>query len=466
MVPFRNGYATCQLFSKLSGETSSRKRGDLVETGRNVESPYADEEPPEMTATSVITQEQRSVPVPTVRPKVLEVLEATALGTGRYISDLLLNLDTAALDLSLAYSPFRFRSDEPFLRDVQRMMARGVHVYEIPMQRKISPIEDARALSNLYRLIKTQHFDIVHGHSSKAGFLARLAAKLADPRIVTIYSPHAISIPLSPKYWYVERFAGMLTSIMLGVSRSERDQLEGYRLVPLSKLRYVTIGINTAAYRGSFGGAELRKRIGIPQETILIGSAGRLTAQKDPATFLKAAAVLLQRGVNAHFAWAGYGELESASQELARRLGIEQQVTFLGYCPDIRPFLDAVDIFALASRFESFGYVTCEAMAMGKPVVATNVAGSNELVLPGVTGYLVDVSDAPGFAVALHELADDLKLRHRMGEAGRARAREHYDLQRMTRAIEHLYKDALHGRLQMPSRNGSATIAAIEANRS
>ena len=423
-------------------------------------------ESPQMISTNVVADVQSVASVPTVRPKVLEVLEATALGTGRYISDLLLNLDTTALDLSLAYSPFRFRSDEPFLRDVQRMKARGVHIYEIPMQRNISPIEDARALSKLYRLIKTEHFDIVHGHSSKAGFLARLAARLADPRIVTIYSPHAISIPLNPKYWYVERFAGLLTSIMLGVSRSERNQLEGYRLVPLSKLRYVTIGINTAAYLGSFGGAEFRRRFGIPQETILVGSAGRLTAQKDPATFLKAASALLQRGVSAHFAWAGYGELESASQELARKLGIEEHVTFLGYCPDLRPFLDAVDIFGLTSRFESFGYVTCEAMAMGKPVVATNVAGSNELVLPGVTGYLVDASDVQGFAVALHELAADWELRHRMGEAGRARAREYYDLQRMVRAIEQLYRDALRGKLQMPSWHRPAVAAAIEVNRS
>jgi len=120
-------------------------------------------------------------------------------------------------------------------------------------------------------------------------------------------------------------------------------------------------------------------------------------------------------------------------------------VTFLGYCPDLRPFLDALDIFVLTSRYESFGYVTCEAMAMGKPVVATNVSGSNELVVHGVTGYLVDVADAQGLAGAFDNLAADWKLRRRMGEAGRARARKHYDLRRMIQDVEQIYRELFLG---------------------
>jgi len=391
----------------------------------------------------VIAQVNSVASVPSLRPKVLQVLEATAAGTASYVSDLLLNIDTAAFDVSFAYSPIR--SDERFLKDLQLISMRGVSLYEIPMQRNIRPVEDARALWDLYRLIRAQEFDIVHGHSSKAGFLSRLAAKLADPGIVTVYSPHAIAISINPKYWYLERFAGLLTNVILGVSRSERDELETYQFVASSKLRYATAGIDVRAYAGPFGGGDLRHRIGVPNGTILIGSAGRITAQKDPATFLNAAAELLERGVGAHFVWAGDGDLKSASQCLAANLGIEQHVTFLGYCPDLRPFLDALDIFVLTSRYESFGYVTCEAMAMGKPVVATNVSGSNELVVHGVTGYLVDVADAQGLAGAFDNLAADWKLRRRMGEAGRARARKHYDLRRMIQDVEQIYRELFLG---------------------
>ncbi|MGD0964559.1 MAG: glycosyltransferase family 4 protein [Candidatus Acidiferrales bacterium] len=413
---------------------------------------------------SLAAHVQPAPSVPTVRPKVLEVMEATAGGTGCYIADLLLHIDTVAFDVSFAYSTLR--SDARFLKDLERIKRRGIRVYEVPMLHPIRPAEDIRALWGLYRLIKTQKFDIVHGHSSKAGFLARLAAKLADPRIVTVYSPHAISISANPKYRYLERFAGLLTNVLLGVSRSERDELEAYQLVPRSKLRYATTGINMAAYVGSFGGSDLRRRIGVPNGTILIGSAGRILAQKDPATFLKAAAAALERGVSAHFAWAGDGELRSASQKLARDLGIERQVTFLGYCPDLRPFLDALDIFALTSRYESFGYVTCEAMALGKPVVATNVSGSNELVQHGTTGYLVDVADAQGLAVAFRELASDWELRRRMGEAGRARARKYYDLRIMIRDVEQVYRESFRGEHEARDDRRTAGIPTLEVNRS
>lgn len=411
---------------------------------------------------AVSAKVQPAASPPAVRPKVLQVLEATGAGTACYVSDLLLNIDGAAFDLSFAYSPLR--SDERFLKDLQQIASRGVRIYEIPMQRDICPLEDARALWDLYRLIKAQKFDIVHGHSSKAGFLARLAAKLADPGIVTVYSPHAISISAHPKYWYLERFAGMLTTAVLGVSRSERDQLETYQLVSRTKLRYATAGIDVAAYAGSFGGSDLRRQMGVPDGTILIGSAGRVTAQKDPATFLNAAAKSLERGLRAHFAWAGGGDLLSASRKLVRDLGIEQHVTFLGYRPDLRPFLDALDIFALTSRYESFGYVTCEAMAMGKPVVATNVSGSNELVLPGVTGYLVDVADAQDLAAAFEDLAADGQLRRSLGEAGRARAWKYYDLRRMIRDVEEFYREVLSASQDVSRDRSTPGIAALEVD--
>lgn len=400
-------------------------------------------------------------PVSFERPRVLEVLEATGAGTASYICDLLLNIDTARFDVSFAYSSLR--SDERFQRTLQHIGRRGIPIYEIPMRRNICPLEDARSLWKLYRLIRSQQFDIVHGHSSKAGFLARLAAKLADNRILTVYSPHAISVLLSPSYLYLERFAGFFTDMVLGVSRSEVQELERYHLVPREKLHYATAGINLLAYAGSFAGSQFRRQIGISEGSILIGSAGRITAQKDPATFLQAAAAVLARGVRAHFAWAGDGDLRPASEELARTLGIDQHVTFLGNCLDLREFLDAVDIFALTSRYESFGYVTCEAMAMRKPVVATNVAGNNELVVDGVTGLLVPVAEPESVADAMQRLAGDHELRRRMGAAGQARAGELYDLRRMIRDIEQSYSDLFFG-LAVRQDSATGALTALRAN--
>jgi glycosyltransferase involved in cell wall biosynthesis len=411
---------------------------------------------------SLLEHVAAKTPVSLGRPRVLEVLEATGAGTASHVCDLLLNIDTARFDVSFAYSPLR--SDERFSRTLQHISRRGIPIYEIPMQRNICLLEDARSLWKLYRLIRSQQFDIVHGHSSKAGFLARLAAKLADNRIFTVYSPHAISILVNPRYWYLERFAGFFTDMVLGVSRSEVHELARYRFVPRAKLHYATAGINLSAYTGPFGGAQLRRRIGVNDGTLLIGTAGRITAQKDPATFLEMAAALLARGIRVHFAWAGDGDLRSTSEKLALRLGIDRCVTFLGNCLDLRSFLDAVDIFALTSRYESFGYVTCEAMAMRKPVVATNVSGSNELVVNGMTGLLVDVADPEAFAAAIQRLAADHELRRSMGTAGQVRARKLYDLKRMVRDIEQVYRDLFFGLAVRP--DNTAVLTALEPTRS
>jgi glycosyltransferase involved in cell wall biosynthesis len=399
-----------------------------------------------------------------LRPKLLHVLEATYGGTASYISDLLLNIDTKAFDVSFAYSPIRCR--ERLKNAVGPMAARGVRIYEIPMQRNISPVEDWRALRELCSLIKRQKFDIVHGHSSKAGFLARVAAKLASPRTVTIYSPHAICLSGNTRYWYLERFASFFTNMVLGVSRTEIDELKTYRFISDAKLRYVTAGIDSAVFVGSFGGTDFRKQLGVADDVALIGSAGRITAQKDPLTFVKSAAELIRRGTKAHFAWAGDGELKSASEKLAKDLGIDRHVTFLGYCPDIKPFLDALDIFALTSRYESFGYVTCEAMAMGKPIVATNVSGSKELVVHSVTGYVAEVADISGLATALQELARDKELRRSMGAAGKARVTELYDLRRMIRDVEQIYRELLSAANQVHRERPVPAVASLEVKRS
>jgi glycosyltransferase involved in cell wall biosynthesis len=384
------------------------------------------------------------------RPKILHLLEATSAGAARYTSDVLLRIDTGAFDVGFAYSPRR--ADERFWRDLSAIQARGIRTFEIPMSRSIRPLDDAKALWRIYRLVKEHRFDVVHGHSSKAGFLGRLAAKLADSRVLTIYSPHAISISANPAYGPLERMAGYFTDAMLGVSRSERDELEGYKLIPASKLHHVTAGIDIPGFAAYRDDGEFRRRWRIPEDAVLIGTAGRLAPQKDPLTFVRAAAQLRRDGVPAYFAWAGDGDMRRQAESLAESLGVGSQIRFTGYYPDLRPFLAALDVFALTSRYESFGYVTCEAMAMGKPVVATDVAGSNELVRDGETGFLVPSGGVAECAAALGKLAGDAFLRRAMGQAAQQRAREHYDVRRMVRQVEDVYRKLLEKTWQQQHR--------------
>jgi glycosyltransferase involved in cell wall biosynthesis len=375
------------------------------------------------------------------RDRILHVLEATSAGAARYVADVLLRIDLASFEVAFAYSPRR--ADHRFRADLRAIQERGIATFEIPMARGIRPIDDGKALWRIYRLIKEHGYHAVHGHSSKAGFLARLAAKLAGAHIVTIYSPHAIAISANPAYGPLERFAGRFTDAMLGVSRSEREELATYHLLPPSKLHHVTAGIDIPTFTAYRDGGEFRREMRIPPDAVLIGSAGRLAPQKDPLTFVRAAAEVHRSRFDVYFAWAGEGELRDQAQALARSLGVDSRMRFAGYRPDLRPFLASLDVFALTSRYESFGYVTCEAMALGKPVVATHVAGSRELVEDGSSGLLVPAGDAESCAAALRKLATDTSLRRVMGIAGLRRAREHFDVGRMVRQLEDLYRKLL-----------------------
>jgi glycosyltransferase involved in cell wall biosynthesis len=379
------------------------------------------------------------------RPSVLHVLEATSAGAARYVADVLLNIDTEAFEVCFAYSSIR--SDERFRDDLNKVRSRGIKTYEIPMTREINAVADGQAFLRLRRLMRRGQFDLVHAHSSKAGFLARLAARSVSRRMLTIYSPHAICISIKPQYRHLERFAALFTDAMLGVSQTERDELEQWKLVPREKLRFVTAAVDLSAYQEG-PDSSLRELFGLPPDAVLVGTAGRLSQQKDPFTFLDVANIVLATEPNAYFVWIGDGELREQTTERARIMGIRDRLILPGYSANIKPWLASLDIFLLTSLYESFGYVTCEAMALGKPVVATRVAGSAELVSSGQTGFLGSPSSAESLAAYVTLLIRDEELRLKMGRAGRRKAEAMYSLDRMIADLESLYWDLLEARAQ------------------
>ncbi len=393
------------------------------------------------------------------RIKVLHVVEATAAGVGRHVSDLASTTNLDLFDLSIAWSPIR--SDERFRQTIEQLQVRGIQTYAIPMSRGIEPLVDFVALAKLVRLIAREQFDVVHTHSSKAGFLGRLAARMAKPSAITVYSPNAISISLNRAYWYPEKAAAWLTDALIAVSDSERKELSGYKLVPTKKLVRITAGIplteEVQPLTSSF-----RDNLRIPTDAVVIGTVGRVSYQKDPDTFLAAAERILRANPEVYFVWIGPGEdLEKMREETIKR-GLADRVMFTGYRKDAQHLLQAADIFVLASRYESFGYVTCEAMALSKPVVASRVAGSSELVDDGVTGFLVPPGDALAFADALQQLLHNKAMRNRFGAAGRKRVEQHFSLKRMVEETQQLYLDLLSAK-QSGARQEHSFSHSVEA---
>jgi glycosyltransferase involved in cell wall biosynthesis len=317
----------------------------------------------------------------------------------------------------------------------------------------VSPFDDARALVETRRLVGRLSSDIVHCHSSKAGFLGRLACRSLGMRR-TIYTPHCLAFtgePASPKgrfYKSIERIAGPWTGRWIAVSTAEARQIVDNRLGPESRVRRVLNGIGAFARRDAASAATRRGAFGLGADGggCVFMTVGRADRQKAFDVFVQAAILAADRAPDARFVLVG-GDYTSdgALDRLSRQVedaGAGGAVFFAGEVDDVAGFLSAADVLVLPSRWESMPYVLLEAGAMGLPVVATPVGGVPELVEEGVTGALVPVDNAVALADAMVRLAADPSGRRAMGEAMADRVRP-LTVDAMAEGIVEIYGELL-----------------------
>ncbi len=376
--------------------------------------------------------------------KILHVIESAAAGSARYVADVLLRLDLNNWNVTLAYSPVRL--DASFEDAITTMRQKGIRIEQIPMQREIALGPDVRCLHSLYQLVRKESYDLIHGHSSKAGFLGRIAGKTARRKTITVYSPHAIAISIHRKYWYLEKAAAVFTDAMVTVSEAERQELINYNLLSPNRIFTVRAGIDIYAVdkrRAQTERSSTRAQLGIPENAIVIAGVGRLSPQKDPLLFVRVAADVCTTHPNVHFLWAGEGELRRDVEHEAVKRPLQGRFHLLGFRTDIDALLACADVFLLTSRYESFGYVTAEAMAGKLPVVAAAAGATSEMVVDGQTGFLVSVGDQAAMADRIRHLIASPELRTRLGTAGRNRIEMHFDARNVARDMERVYNTLL-----------------------
>jgi glycosyltransferase involved in cell wall biosynthesis len=350
--------------------------------------------------------------------RVLMVVESSAGGTGRHVLDLSQGLLARGCEVHLAYSTGR--ADRAFLDRLAGLP--HLRRAAVPMRTNVHP-RDAGAVRAVRRYLRRfGPFDAVHGHSSKGGAIARLAALGTGAR--AFYTLHGL-IMMDPGlarwkrllYLTIELGLSLRTAAIIAVSPEEARA--AVRL-GLGRSRVVVIpnGVRPADLVPR---DEARRALGVPDDAPVVGFVGRLVSQKAPDVLLRAFARAARDVPRARLAVVGSGPLDKDLRGLADRLGIADRVLWLGE-RDARGVLAAFDVFALASRKEGLPYVVLEAMAAGLPVVATESAGVEILVEPGHNGAVVPRDDVAAFAASLAQLAGDLARRARMGEASRARA--------------------------------------------
>ncbi len=209
----------------------------------------------------------------------------------------------------------------------------------------------------------------------------------------------------------------------------------------VSRDRAVVIpnGIDISRWNDLPDSAEARSELDLRQEDFVVGTLGRLHEQKGHVHLLDAAAEVLKERPRTVFLIAGYGPLRRLLEDKARELGVADRVRFLGYRRDVGRILAALDVFVLPSLWEGMSNAVLEAMAAGKPVVATAVDGNVDQVVHGRTGLLVPPADSAALAAAILEIARDPQAARDMGRLGRERVTAEFTLDRMTGAYLDLY---------------------------
>jgi lipopolysaccharide/colanic/teichoic acid biosynthesis glycosyltransferase/glycosyltransferase involved in cell wall biosynthesis len=380
------------------------------------------------------------------RIAVAEILEATAGGTLTHLDLLLNRIDGGKIDVRLICSTTR--GDEIHGK-LEAYRQRGIGVHIVDMVRRIDPVRDLTSVARLYAHLRRHPVDIVHTHSSKAGFVGRLAARLAGVPVV-IHTAHGFAFQddrhpwVRPLYVGIERLAGRWTTVLLCVSRDERALALAHRLVDPARAEVIYNSIDPAAADACREpDTALRSRLGLDATPYLVGTVANLRPEKGLDDFIRAARLVLDRRDDVSFLIVGSGSLASRLEEQIARLDLAGRVVITRSDGAIWPYLSIMDVFVSTSLREGLPYAILEAMAMGRAIVATEVTGSRELIEDGATGRLVPPRTPARVADAVASLLASAEARAAFGAAARRRVEERHDVARAIPALEVLYANTL-----------------------
>ncbi len=351
---------------------------------------------------------------------------------------------------------------------VAKARQRGVRIISLAqLVRRIDVIKDIRAFFHMLQHIRRMRPVIVHTHTSKAGFLGRTAAWLAGVPII-VQTPHGHVFyghfgPAASKFFLLlERLAAGITDRLVALTEQERSDYVKYKVAPDKKLAIIHSGVDLQRFQAKTGkDAGSKERSDFSSDRVVIGFVGWLLPIKGVQVLLKALEIVCDNCPQAHLVLVGKGELEAKMKTEVGRLGLSENVEFMGWRKDIDKILPLFDIFVLPSLNEGMGRVLVEAMAAARPIVASDTGGIPDLVQHGENGLLVPPGDHNALARALLQLIRQPDEARRMGRRGRHLSTA-FSVEKMVKRIEGLYAELLLSKDMQPLPSHS-TLSGISS---
>ena len=367
------------------------------------------------------------------------------LRSSQQISSVLFGGESIVLDICRFLNKDKF---EPIIVALQDKRAKG----ELPLTQKSEEYElktetinlahpfDFRAVAKLRDLLKRYNIDILHCHEYKSDFIGWLAKKSnKDIKLVsTIHGYTSGNIKLK-FYEYVDKLILRYFDKIITVSPTIKQVLSGYS----GKVSVVPNAIDYEKYQIETDKSSIIKELGISQEARVIGTIGRLSPEKGYQYFLHAAKDIIKKFPKTVFLIVGDGPSRKELEELALKYNLKNKVIFTGFRRDTVSLLAVMDIFVLPSLTEGMPIAILEAMASGKPIVATRVGGVPTIIKDGRNGILVESKNKNALASATLTLLQDRGLREKLAEEAKSLVKENFSAERMAGSYEEIYLDLI-----------------------